>query len=272
MSKLYYLPGIVGPKKGKQDSFGPISQSMRNEYWALESAVSLMFKTNGNNLARAEYEGVENQANTKADIAAGTDKGMYANDQINRGCCFCNSVPNQVYRKNIQDPKWRKEIRRVKKLEPMYPASTTYEELVTPVLFLFDKSNIEEQVRLGFGKYYLYAGESPTHTYADRNEPLKETLIYLRENMPTPKKLIIGEMVYNKMFKQNEMIQDWDIVYQRIIERYPDIDIIHVPNLRIGLGKDDLVTGNLIVSRKPYRVLKTLLSIVDGKIKPTRTL
>lgn len=271
MANIYVLDYIYSSRKGHSEDWGPVPQEMKNEYWELEAEYESMFKSNGNNLARMLYEEVINQANVTADTKAGTDLGGYGNNQWNRGLCFCNSVPNQVYRKNIMDSKFRNEVRKVKLLEPMYPISAKYEELVTPTMFNYDRTEFENLVKEGLGEYYLYAGQSITHTYADPQEPLKETLIYLRENMPPVKAIVLGKMSY-KTFVKNEMIQDWNDIYTRLIERYGNIPIIHFPHLQLRIVKTDNTTGNLIVSRTGYKSLKNFLSVMNGKIKPSFTI
>jgi hypothetical protein len=121
------------------------------------------------------------------------------------------------------------------------PADELWIEYLTPLIEIYNLSDLQQLVKIGKAEYFDMTFDSPTHKFAV-NEPLREYAI-TPGNKPNPPYLIFGSAIIEFPSKQRDIFLNYSI--PKLQEKYSDSELIFLPNARLSKGKLDTTRSGI---------------------------
>ena len=236
------------------------SKVFRDEYFKQQKEFTKLFKTHGNNLAKA-LKKINNQSTPVKDKDAGMDKGRYVNDTWRRASGFAYSIP-----RFWEFHGYAKKTPKVLALKAAH--GLTWQDVMTECIMLYPAEIIEKLERNGDATFFKYAYESKTHKYDNPEERLDEYFIHERHKTPPPSYIILGKMKH-AIKKEERRDMDKEILPALQNVHGDNTKVILLHNTTLGQQKpEDGSTGNLIASPKALKFMELILKIESGTYRP----
>lgn len=163
--------------------------------------------------------------------------GRSLNRFITRGMYFCGATVRNF------------DLRFRKQLTPDATGLTNYEwgYYLTPIMYLYDIQDIYKLVRKRLATYFETMIPTYSHTYLDN---VHEFRVHNRNALPNPTLIIVGK-------NSNPLKASQRIDIERL-HKHAKCDILHIPHLRLILGKGENSTGNEVCSTNAIRVIQCI--------------
>lgn len=252
--KIYIINDVRSPGKN-----AGMTNIQRQTYRDFEQILQKYYVTHGNILAHT-YSPLYNQASPTRDEKAERDLGRHFNITLIRGMCFCGEIYHKysnLYRTYLRNNEY-----------DYMPEGYKLQELYQSIMYLVDKSKMNQLILDGKAEFMRLAKHSKTHTvYANPNEFLGEIYVHDRNDSPDADFIVIAAIPASIQANQRvDLIND---IFPRIKETGTKADIIYFPNANMIKSKDPSETGNLLTSIVGTNIIRRILLVRSGKLEPT---
>lgn len=202
-------------------------------FYRLQDEIGKKLVNHGNILAHT-LGGVHNQVNIKDDKIAFTENGTSFNLYFSRGLGFCNTCH------------WTNKQQHDNRNTVTFHVTGKSDLWTIPIMYMYNKEEIEDLIDSGHGE--LFTNTIPSKEHENVGQGVYEYRIHDRELLPEPKYILVGKNINTKPQSKKYRIDLKEEFLIPLSKRYPNVTVIHMPGVKLGLTRMKGTPGNTQVS------------------------